>query len=482
MKVFKKCLIISGGMAALCGSYFILTAFAGKATAYETGQVSVQGISETVEVTGDVHGEDSTTYYSAVTAPVSYFDLKVGDLVESGHKVLSYDLKDLILARDQAELTAESAENNMNGQVKQSNSNQAKYSKAKADAEAYQVYYALVRQDSDAINQSQYQENWDINCAADGIQQDIAKKTGEISNYTLDLEKAKAAGDEKEVKRLTHEIEHLNTDIANLNADLAGLPPASLSPEEYARQVADGNWMSDIMRNWNEASTLRNTYEGQILNSYQKDQLQNSYDLTLLSVESAEDNLAIASDGVKVTGNGIVTECFVGEGSVVTRGTPLFTVESSDRMKVDTGVSKYDIGKIREGQRAQIVIAGNTYTGKVTQISRMAQAQNSDKAKVTVSVSFDAPDELVYIGLEADVTIYTTEKNGVLTIPVEALYADDDGTYCYVIRNGVVEKQYIHTGVESDTSVEVFMGLNEGETVITEAITDDQVGSRAEAK
>ncbi len=478
----KKFLIIGGVAAALGASYFILTAFTGKATAYQAEPVSVQNISETVEVTGDVHGENSTTYYSAVTAPVSFFDLEAGDTVEMGHKVLSYDLKDLILARDQAALTAESAENSMNGQVKASNSNQAKYSKAKSDAETYQIYYALVRQDSDAINQSQYQENWDINCAADGIQKDIAKKTGEVNNKSIELEKAEAAGDAAAIKRIAGEIESLNTDIANLNADLAGLPPASLNPDEYARQVADGNWMSDIMRNWTEATTLRNTYEGQILNSYQKDQLQNSYDLSLLSAESAEDTLAIARDGVKITENGIVTECFVSEGSVAARGTPLFTVESSNRMKVEAGVSKYDIGKIREGQRAQITIAGNTYTGKVTQISRLAKAQNSDKAKVTVSVSFDNPDELVYIGLEADVTIFTTDKEGVLVIPLEAVYADDEGTYCYVIRGGIVEKQYIHTGVESDAYTEVFMGLSEGEEVITDAITDDKIGSRAEAK
>ena len=51
-----------------------------------------------------------------------------------------------------------------------------------------------------------------------------------------------------------------------------------------------------------------------------------------------------------------------------------------------------------------------------------------------------------------------------------------------MIRGGIVEKQYIHTGVESDAYTEVFMGLSEGEEVITDAITDDKIGSRAEAK
>ena len=45
-----------------------------------------------------------------------------------------------------------------------------------------------------------------------------------------------------------------------------------------------------------------------------------------------------------------------------------------------------------------------------------------------------------------------------------------------------MEKKYITTGIESDDYVEVMMGLNSGDVVITDAVTDDQVGTKAEAK
>ena len=180
--------------------------------------------------------------------------------------------------------------------------------------------------------------------------------------------------------------------------------------------------------------------------------------------------------------DGIVTESFIKAGSVVTKGTPLFTVEDSENIKVDVGISKYDIGKIAVGQRADIDIAGSTYSGKVISIKRVAENNNSDKAKVTVSVKFDQPDERVYLGLEADVTIYTSEKQGALTISNEAYYADDEGDYCYIIDDGVIKKQYITVGLESDDRIEVAMGLKEGDLVITDAITDEQVGTKAESK
>lgn len=492
----KRILIGAVAVAALAGAGLLMTAGMGKAKSYSTDIAGYTNISENVEATGDVHGENSKTYYSTITAPVDYYDLSTGDEVKQGDKVVAYDLTDLLTARDQAELTAKSAENTMNGQVQASNNNQAKFNKAASDIEIYRNSYALFRQASDYINQGQYQETWDINCISKGLNKDIAEKSGavnaleaELAKQQLKLSDPQVAGNPvlykstvDEVNRITCDIEKLSLDIGNLQADLASLPPTTLSPEEYAATVLDGNWMSDIMRNWTETSTLKNTYENQILNSYQKEQLKNSYDLSALSVDTAEENLNKAGAGITVEFDGIVTESFIKTGTVAAKGSPLFTVEDSENIKVDVGISKYDIGKIAVGQRADIDIAGSTYTGRVIQIKRVAENNNSDKAKVTVSVKFDQPDEKVYLGLEADVTIYTNEKQGALTIPSEAYYADDGGDYCYIIDEGVIKKQYITTGLESDDRIEVAMGLKEGDVVITDAITDDQIGTKAESK
>lgn len=477
---WKKILAGIVMVAAGGGVFFLISAFSGKARSFSTQIAGHRNISESVEATGDVHGERSMTYYSDVTAPVSFYDLEIGDKVAKGQKIVEYDPSDLIKALDQAQLSSESAMNTMKGQVKASDSNQAKYNKALSDIEIYRNTYALFRMAGDYIDQDQYQENWDINCIAAGINKNIADKTGQLNSLKLELEKAELEGDQDEADHLIDKIKGLNKDIADLNSDLAGLPPTNLSPQEYAQKVLDGNWMSDIMRNWTESSTLRNTYENQILNSYQKEQLRNSYDLSTISVDMAQENVLKASEGITAEYDGIVTESFVNKGSVVSKGSPLCSVESSDVMKVDVGISKYDIGKVRTGQRASIDIAGKLYPGTVSEIKRLAVAKDTDKAKVTVSVRINEPDDNVFIGLEADVTIFTDEKSDALAMPLEAYYADDKGDYCYVIRNGVVDKQYITTGIKTDDQIEVITGLADGDEVITDAITDDLVGSRAE--
>ena len=477
----KNIIIGAGTLAGLAGAGILMTAFMGKAKTYSTDAAKYTEVSEKVEATGEVHGEKSKTYCSTITAPVSYFELLVGDEVHSGEKVVDYDVVDLMNALNQAELTAQSAENTMKGQVTASNNNQAKYNKAASDIDVYRNTYYLFRQANDYINQGQYAVNWDVNCIAQGLEKQIAEKTAEAEAKATEAQRAALDGDVDKQKKIMEDIEKLEKKIGDLNYDLAGLPPSNLPPEEYAKTVMNGNWMSDIMRNWTETSTLKNTYENQILNKYQKEQLQNSYDLTELSVATAEDNLAKAGEGIFIDFDGIVTESLIKSGTVVSKGTPLFTVEDSQNIRVKVGISKYDIGKIQTGQRAEIDIAGNTYSGSVTEIKRIAESTNSDKAKVTVYVKFDEPDDKVYLGLEADVTIFTNEKDKVLTISSEGIYADDLGDYCYTIEDGVVGKQYISTGIRSDDRVEVVSGLSDGSVVITDAITDEQVGTKATA-
>ena len=255
-----------------------------------------------------------------------------------------------------------------------------------------------------------------------------------------------------------------------------------LSPEENAKATVNNNWMQDIQRNWTESTTLKNTYEGQILNSYQKDQLKDSYDLASMSVENAKEDIVKAQSGVSAEYNGIVTNSYVSKGSVVSKGTPLFTIESSDDLKVNVGISKYDIGKIELGQRANVSIGGHNYSASVSEINRLAQVTDSSKAKVLVSVHIDDPDEFVYLGIEADVTIYAHEKENTLLIPQESYYADDSGDYCYIIKDGVIEKRYITIGVSSDEYVEIIDGLRAGDVVITDSITDESIGGRAVSK
>ena len=309
---------------------------------YTTDVVKTGNIAEEIEVTGNIQGEKSTTYYAAVTSPISECDLEIGDIVKANELLLTYDTSDLERAYEQAVVNAQSTENSMNGQITASNKNASLYNKAVSDSNVYMNLYAIARASNDQINQSQYEENWDIANTSKAIEGQIAQKNKTIADKTsLANEKAEALlslvpGSEEyknvtnELNDLKEDITNLNKDIACLNGNLASLSPQMLSPEENAKATVNNNWMQDIQRNWTESTTLKNTYEGQILNSYQKDQLKDSYDLASMSVENAKEDIVKAQSGVSAEYNGIVTNSDVSKGSVVSKGAPLFTIESSD--------------------------------------------------------------------------------------------------------------------------------------------------------
>lgn len=481
--LMKKSYLIRTGIiaAVLIAGASIYVGFAGGGKSYLAETVTRGSIAETVDADGKVKGEEEKTYYAEVTAPIETMDIEVGDLVSKGDKIITFDMKDLEKSYNQAILQVEASESGMNAQIQKSNENAAKKSKATADEEAYKILYALSRSDADSLTQDQYSEAYQIQCQYDSIQKKIADKNREIAEKKVDLEEVEDPESEK-YRDLSEDIADLGVEVADLQKSLTTLPTGDMTPEENAHATYDSNVMEDIVRNWSEATTDAATAENYIINEEQKEQLQKSHELTELNADTVEDNLSIARGGVKSEFNGIITKVDTASGAVVSKGMPLFTMESTDQVKVDVELSKYDIAKVKEGQKADISIAGTMYEGTVSNIKRLAVTDAKDKAKVTVGVHIENPDENIILGLEADVDIHTEQKEDALLIPAAAYYSDDEGDYCYVIQEGKIAKKYIETGVESEDYIEVISGIEENEVVITDAITDEQIGKKAVAK
>lgn len=61
--------------------------------------------------------------------------------------------------------------------------------------------------------------------------------------------------------------------------------------------------------------------------------------------------------------------------------------------------------------------------------------------------------------MEAKVTIQASEAKNVPVLPVEVVNIGKEGSFCYVVNKGKIEKKDIETGVTSDSMVEVKSGL-----------------------
>ena len=200
----------------------------------------------------------------------------------------------------------------------------------------------------------------------------------------------------------------------------------------------------------------------------EKEKMEISNNLSELDQMSAQELVEEAKKGISADFNGVISGVSVVEGATVTQGTELFTLQNTDRVDVDVNVSKYDYDKIEKNQKAEITLAGETYQGTVREISHIAAQK------------IDNPDENVFLGVDAKVTIQAKKAEDVIMLPAEVVNIGKEGSFCYVLEDGVIARKNVATGLSSDDYTEILSGIGEGESVIRDLGTL-QEGMQAQA-
>ena len=224
-------------------------------------------------------------------------------------------------------------------------------------------------------------------------------------------------------------------------------------------------------------------------------QAQQQVNTARQSVKRAQTDLGYATITSPI--NGVVLNKAVEEGQTVAASfsTPtLFTIaQDLTDMRVIADIDEADIGDVKEGQRVTFTVdafPNDIFQGAVTQVRQQATTESN---VVTYEVVISAPNADLKLkpGLTANVTIFTLEKNDVLTVsakslrfaPNEALIADDETIEgCEAknklwVRQGKVFKAIpVEIGVTNGTMTEIISGITAG----TEVIEDMEFGAQAD--
>ncbi len=452
-------------------------------------EVSSTGISGVIKETGKMHGANDKVYYASVTAPVNTVSVKEGDRVKKGDWIVKYDESDLKRLLTEAEIRSEQAELDYSGKVKLSDSYASKYNNAKNNDETYAALYWMYREKGNEITEEEFARSYYLQCQIDSVNKEIADKEREIAESTHKKNKASGYGTKDEedyskknvddIKDAQKDIDRLNEELADLKKGLYVTSAGAATPEENQELNDVKNVMEDITRNWTEAKSNKATYENMIMNEDEKEALKKNTELRSEEEKEISDKLKKAENGIRTDFAGIITELNVHDGAYVTEGTPLFTLETTEELVCRVEVSRYDIPDVHLGQKAATEIGGKLYEGEVKKINSLAKYDESDKSRIEVEVSVPGAEEAAIIGMEADVTIYTETSDNTLVIPVEALYSDENGDYCYTVENGRVTKCKVTVGINNGENAEITEGLEKGDIVITDAVTDEAEGKKA---
>lgn len=203
-------------------------------------------------------------------------------------------------------------------------------------------------------------------------------------------------------------------------------------------------------------------------------------------VQRAQTNLGYATITSPI--DGVVLSKSVEEGQTVAASfsTPeLFTIaQDLTNMQVVADVYEADIGDVKEGERVTFTVDAypdDTFEGEVKQVRQEATTTNN---VVTYEVVISAPNADLKLkpGLTANVTIYTAERKGVLSVPSKALrFTPQKETVgkmkivdvanaknkVWTIEGNSIVAHKVNIGMTDGTNTQIVGGIAEGTKVVT---------------
>lgn len=390
-----------------------------------------QDLTKSISATGTVESADSKTVSASVNnLTIKKVKVKVGDQVEKGDTLVTFDKSDL------SDALTDAKEN---------------LTTVKADA----------------------------NRSISSARQQLSD-----ANETYASEKSKSA---KEVNKAKKNLSNAKREVASLKKKVKAAKNAAKKKELQEQLTKAQEALTQTQTSYDNAVSSQESSLRQNKSSIQN--AQNSVDNAISSgdksikeaesqVEDAEKTLEACAVTAPISG--IVTAVNVEDGDTYSGG-DMFQIDDTSSFTVTTTVDEYDISNVSVGQRAVILTEATDkeeIQGKITFVApstsstssssssssgegggtTMASSSSSDGYEVIIDIT-DSNDKLK-MGLTAKCSLILEEATDVFAVPYDAIHKNDNGdSVIYVTEDENNTDKYeevtVTKGMESDYYVEI---------------------------
>jgi membrane fusion protein (multidrug efflux system) len=249
------------------------------------------------------------------------------------------------------------------------------------------------------------------------------------------------------------------------DAVAAGAPVLAIDPErrqlelDRARaQVAEGEaTVAEMERELRRVRALAD----------QKVASQNQLDQAETGLATARARWAAARAQL-----GVAARRHVHRGEYVAPGQKLFELVSLDPVEVEFDVPEADAGRIRKGLVARVEVApypGEAFEGVVTIVSPTIDPRTRT---LRARAEIPNPDGRLRPGLFARVDLGVARREGVLTVPEEAVLQRAEGAVVFRVVGDRAERRVVALGAVRGGRAEVREGLAPGDRVVQRGHAD----------
>lgn len=219
------------------------------------------------------------------------------------------------------------------------------------------------------------------------------------------------------------------------------------------------------------------------------------------ALDSATANLSYCKITSPVEGIVISRKVDAGQTLAATMSTPvLFTIaQDITKMHISASVSEADIGQVKVGHTVNFKVDAfpdEVFHGNVIQV-RKAATTTSNVVTYETIIDVDNPEQKLFPGMTADVSILVTERKNALKVsnaalrytpPDNAEYAstppaklDSRQRLAYTLVDGKKLKPVIvKTGITDGVDTEIVEGANEGLAFVTSTLSGSKRGGFGE--
>lgn len=456
-KIIKRSVI--GGVAGVF-VLFIIVSNISKANTKPmvyTSAVTRGDIEQTINTSGAVASNEVKTYFAPVSIEIGKINVNTGETVKKGSPVLTYDETDLANEKRTAELKLQANEGSYKSSVQKNNESLGDLGEANVNLGV------LEQQITDIDNHIK-----DLQRQVDDKKAALAHEGALLQISLIDWADHPDSDEYENLQKLVQ----LNTYEQSNNEQIRAW-------EEEIKTYTD--MLNNCKEYKSEMKSQQSSAESTKLNAGGKEELEAKNEMENITSQETLNAIQETENGILAEFNGVVTEMNAVEGKTPAVGEQLFKLESTEDVKVSISVSKYDLEKIKEGQKAVVTIGGNTYEGEVSKIDKMATKNNSGASVVNADIKILNPDENIFLGVEAKISVSTSKSEAALLVPFSAVNTDMEGSFVYAVENGVIVKKPVQTGISSDLNVEIIEGLNEGDQILTEVNSNIMEGMEVSA-
>src|SRR5215469_4747352 len=133
---------------------------------------------------------------------------------------------------------------------------------------------------------------------------------------------------------------------------------------------------------------------------------------------------------------------------------PLFTVQRIDTIRVFPDVPENDVPYLHIGDPAIVKPSGFDGTPVIGKVTRFSLRLDPETRNMRTEIDLPNPEERLYPGMYATVSLEMNRRPNALTVPVAAVGSDSDGNFVDTISDNHITRLAIKTGLTDNGRVE----------------------------